>query len=252
MVEALAEAVDQALDRRRLVAGRLERGDELEVGHRSQFTTVAHEPNRCSGFSAAVGDARAARRPSAAVDDRAASRRRDRDVSIDPRRRRPEALASSRPGPRSAASASPAIVPRPTRRSRWTSASQVTSQTSSHSSASPPSTSLIASIDDGRAPRPLGLPRSRPGSAAGPPGGRSPRGRAARRVGEHERPSAARSSSPSGRESSSPNRAMTASTAGSPGASDVAGDPVRIDDDDAGPLAEPAARPSTCRSRSAR
>ena len=44
------------------------------------------------------------------------------------------------------------VEPRPTSRARWTSGSQVTSQTSSHSSARPPSTSRIASTTTATAP----------------------------------------------------------------------------------------------------
>ena len=41
MAEAAGEAVGEALDRLRLVAGGLERGDQLEVGHRLQSTRRA-------------------------------------------------------------------------------------------------------------------------------------------------------------------------------------------------------------------
>ena len=52
MLEALGEAVDQPLDRLRLVAGGLERGDELEVGHvAAKSYQSAHEPNRRSDAS---------------------------------------------------------------------------------------------------------------------------------------------------------------------------------------------------------
>ena len=80
-----------------------------------------------------------------------------------------------------------------------------------------------------------------PGSAAGPPDGRSPRGRGAP-PGRRTRSGrgAARSSEPSSRRRSGPNRAMTASRAGSPRFHDVARDLVGIDDDDAGSFAEPA------------
>ena len=48
VVEALAEAVDQALDRLGLVARRFERGDEFEVRHVMPILPVKHEPNKCS------------------------------------------------------------------------------------------------------------------------------------------------------------------------------------------------------------
>ena len=59
VVEPLAQAVDELVDRDRLVAGRLERGDELEVRHRSDGTGFRPNQNRCSSPARRPSRARA-------------------------------------------------------------------------------------------------------------------------------------------------------------------------------------------------
>ena len=114
-------------------------------------------------------------------------------------------------------SASSAVDPRPTSRSRWIDGSHSTSQTSSHRAASPPSTSRIASTTTASAPwaaAPSIVARIRGRTAGWTIASRS---RNAAGSANTTRPSAARSSDPSARSRSDPNRAMTASSAGSPG-----------------------------------
>ena len=78
----LARPVDERLDRLRLVPGRLERRDELEVRHAVEVYQSAHEPNRCSVVATrrpCAPRTPAPPRPGARV------RRGSPDVSIDTR-----------------------------------------------------------------------------------------------------------------------------------------------------------------------
>ena len=137
--------------------------------------------------------------------------------------------------------ASSGSVPRPARRSTWTAGSQVTSQTSSQTVASPPSTSWIASMTTPVAPSDSAASiapriRARP---AGPVIASRSRQRRWHRRRRSDR-ARARSSVPSSASASGPNRSTIASSVGSPGSTTLARDDVRVDHDDARPLAEPA------------
>src|SRR3954454_25119842 len=52
VLEALGEAVDETIDGGRLVAGGLERGDELELRHGHPWYRIGSEQNGCSGCEA--------------------------------------------------------------------------------------------------------------------------------------------------------------------------------------------------------
>ena len=129
VADARAEPVAQPLDRRRLVAGRLERGDELEVGHGCVQDTPF---GRCEQVFAMRRSAAAERRG----DRRLGSASAAPEVSMTRVAAGPQppdevALRVDAP-PASAGS-----LPRPTTRSNWTPGSQVTSQTSSQSVGEP-------------------------------------------------------------------------------------------------------------------
>ena len=225
----------------------------LKSGIVSSLPCLAHEPNRCSARLRAARSTGPPRPRMSLVDERLRGCRPCSLVSIDPGRDRDQPLGRCPPGGDPLVGVRPPTCRGRLSRARCVVGSQVTSQTSSHSCGQPALDELDRLDDDGRGAVRVGPLRSRRGSAAGPPDGRSPRGRAGRPGSAKTiRPRAARSSDPSGRRRASPNRSKTASSAGSPGSSDLAGDAVGVDDDDARPLAEPAPRRSTCRSRSAR
>ena len=114
------------------------------------------------------------------------------------------------------------------------------SQTSSHISARPPSTSLIASITTTSASSSSATAiaaRIRGRTAGWTIASRS---RSAAGSAKTIRPSAARSSDPSSRSRSAPEPRDDRIEGRLPGFEDLARDPVRIDDDDARPLSQPA------------
>ncbi len=113
---------------------------------------------------------------------------------------------------------SAACMPRPARRSRCTSAEHSISQTSSQRAASPPSTSLMASMTTKGSPSRRACP-SRSSTRRRTPGW-TMASRSCRAAGSANTraPSAARSSTPEGSKTSSPKRARTAPRTGSPGA----------------------------------